>query len=221
MKRILLLVASIASLSFMIPNSSFSYLALGDSYTIGTAIGKQSAYPALLVDSMKEGIPNFYADLDVIAENGWTTRDLLNGIAKENPKGPYDMVSLLIGVNNQYQHLSKDKYKSEFEQLLEKSITLAGGKTENVFVISIPDYGVCTVAVDDIESISPDIDAFNNINKSITDSFGVSYIDITEISRTAKGNESLIASDGLHFSSKMHELWVEEIMNQYVLERLK
>ena len=219
MKRILVLVACCTVLGFMVPNNQFSYLALGDSYTIGTAIGEQKAYPVLLLDSMKKGTPNFYADVEVIAKNGWTTRDLLNGITKEKPKGPYDMVSLLIGVNNQYQHLSKAEYRSEFTELLEKSIALAGGKKENVFVISIPDYGVCPVAIDNLESISPDIDAFNEINKSITDAMGVSYVDITEISRTAKGNKELIASDGLHFSAKMHELWVEEILEKYMLGR--
>ncbi|AEV34226.1 lysophospholipase L1-like esterase [Owenweeksia hongkongensis DSM 17368] len=219
MKKLLAVLAVLVVFAFANKGDEIKYLALGDSYTIGTAIGKQNAYPVLLVDSMKKGIPNFYADLDVIAENGWTTRDLLNGIAKENPKGPYDMVSLLIGVNNQYQHLSKSQYKTEFTQLLEKSIALAGGKKENVFVISIPDYGVCTVAVENMKSISPDIDAFNEINKSVAEEYNVSYVDITEISRTAKGNESLIASDGLHFSSKMHELWVREIMSEYLLER--
>ncbi|WP_417602131.1 SGNH/GDSL hydrolase family protein [Owenweeksia hongkongensis] len=219
MKKILALIACFAALSFMVPDSQFTYLALGDSYTIGTAIGKQNAYSALLMDSMKKELPNFYADVDVVAKNGWTTRDLLNGISKEKPKGPYDLVSLLVGVNNQYQHLSKSQYKTEFTELLEKSIALAGGKKENVFVISIPDYGVCTVAVDNLESISPDINAFNAINKSVAEAYGVSYVDITEISRTAKGNESLIASDGLHFSSKMHELWVREIMEKYMLGR--
>ncbi len=219
MKKTLVLLTLVTAMGFTVRDNPFTYLALGDSYTIGTAIGKQNAYPALLVDSMKKDLPNFYADVDVIAKNGWTTRDLLNGISKKKPKGPYDLVSLLIGVNNQYQHLSKSEYKTEFTELLEKSIALAGGKKENVFVISIPDYGVCTVAVDNLESISPDIDAFNEINKSVAEAYGVSYVDITEISRTAKGNESFIASDGLHFSSKMHELWVQEIMQKYMLGR--
>ena len=221
MKQIGILLALIFSLALSAQNNSFTYLALGDSYTIGTAIGKKNAYPGLLVDSIVESFPELKVSTEVIAKNGWTTRDLLNGIASENPEGTYDMVSLLIGVNNQYQGLSKKDYRNEFIGLLEKSIGLAGGIKENVFVISIPDYGVCTVAVDDLESISPEIDAFNAINKSIADSIGVSYIYITEISRIAKGKEELIASDGLHFSSAMHELWVKKIWEDYVDERLR
>ncbi len=190
---------------------NFSYLALGDSYTIGTAIGENNSYSSLLADSLENADIFLKVQYEVVAQNGWTTRDLIESINSKNLKTEYDLVSLLIGVNNQYQALSKDEYAEEFEILLRKSIDLANGNPNRVFVVSIPDYGVCPAAMANQLSIASDIDAFNKINKAISRKLGVSYFNITTISRSALNDPNMVASDGLHFSAKMHQLWMQEI----------
>ena len=122
------------------------------------------------------------------------------------------MVSLLIGVNNQYQKKSVDSYRPEFEELLKMAITLAGGKKENVFVVSIPDYGYTPFGKPNQAEISNAIDEYNSANKLITEKIGVKYINITDLTRKGLDNAEYVASDGLHPSGKMYALWVEKII---------
>lgn len=194
--------------------SSYSYLALGDSYTIGTAIGTGKAYPAQLRDILMLRPQVDSVKLDVIARGGWTTRNLINGIIDARPDSSYQLVSLLIGVNNQYQNRSISEYRSEFRELLEWSLALAGNDTGSVFVLSIPDYGVTPAGQGNATTIAMEIDQFNQVNREITDSLGIKYFNITPISRTAASDPSLIANDGLHFSSAMHSLWVQHIHDE-------
>ncbi len=190
--------------------NTFTYLALGDSYTIGTAIGEKNSYATKIADRIQDSLPNSHVSLKIIAQNGWTTADLRQGILNEKPQGPFQLVTMLIGVNNQYQHLSKEEYHIEFLDLIQKAISLAANNKSNVIAFSIPDYGVCPAAVSNKNQIAQDINQFNAINKHICDSVGIKYIDITPISRQALGNQHLVAPDQLHFSGQMHDLWVEK-----------
>lgn len=185
-----------------------SYLALGDSYTIGESVDPLYRFPVLLANELeKEGIP--FAAPTIIAQTGWTTADLKNGIAKAGVKGKeYDLVSLLIGVNNQFQGRSLEQYKVEFTELLEQAIDLAGGAKENVFVVSIPDYGYTPFGQSRQPAISAEIDRFNAANKQIANALGVTYFNITPISRNGLADPTLVAGDGLHPSAKMYRQWV-------------
>lgn len=189
---------------------NYKYLALGDSYTIGTAIGAENAYPSLLKDSLEAGMP-WNIQLETIAQNGWTTADLIQGIRQKKPDHDFDLVSLLIGVNNQYQSLSKALYKQEFIELVDSARAFASDDFSKLLIISIPDYGVTPAASQNKESIGLSIDDFNRINKDVADSLSIRYVELTEISRTALGKTDLIADDGLHFSGKMHHLWLDAI----------
>ncbi|MES1223600.1 MAG: GDSL-type esterase/lipase family protein, partial [Bacteroidota bacterium] len=148
------------------------------------------------------------ADADIIATNGWTTADLIYGINAKQPANSYDAVSLLIGVNNQYQGRSLDEYKQDFTALIERSIQLAKGKPGHVFVLSIPDYSVTPFASgSNKQKIASEIDAFNEANKAIAVAYKVQYIYVTDESRKAANDLSLVASDGLHFSGKEYTIW--------------
>ena len=194
------------------PNPSMKYLALGDSYTIGESVEFMDRFPVQLVNKLKfEGI-NFNMP-KIIAKTGWTTGELIEEIAKEQPTNKYDLVTLLIGVNNQYRGLDISTYKQEFDFLLQKSIEFAGGDNQKVIVVSIPDYGVTPFGQKKgRKKIGEAIDHYNDVNLEITNSYGVTYIDVTKISRTAYRKMSLIAQDGLHPSGEMYGQWVEEIL---------
>lgn len=189
-----------------------TYLALGDSYTIGQSVPQIQSFPYQLVNLL-----NYYQlnvqKPDIIAVTGWTTDDLINAIFRSEFKdNKYDFVTLLIGVNDQYQYQSKDNYRTKFAQVLHTAINFAKGDPSRVFVLSIPDYGVTPFAAGRNTIIGPDIDAFNAINKEETAKAHVlSYIDITAISRLAATNPSLIADDGLHPSAQMYQMWVQAL----------
>ncbi len=189
-----------------------SYLALGDSYTIGTGIEQEHNYPNQLADSLAN--LGFQIDtLQIIATNGWTTTDLKNGIAEHSPSSDFDLVSLLIGVNNQYQWLDIELYKTEFRELLEQAIGFAGGDSRKVFVISIPNYGVTPFAQSkDPETIRRKIKEYNSIAEDISSEYDVPFINITPISEMAEDDLSLLASDELHPSAKMYSMWIEEML---------
>jgi lysophospholipase L1-like esterase len=184
------------------------YLALGDSYTIGQSVDIALRYPVQIADSLKaQGY--LMEEPRIIAVTGWTTSDLKAGIKAANPQGPYDLVSLLIGVNNQYRGLDINIYRTEFEELLNQSIFFAGNDTGRVIVLSIPDWGVTPYASGrDREKIAREIDQYNAINKEITLSKGIVWIDVTGISRLAEQDKTLIAGDGLHPSGIMYKEWV-------------
>ncbi len=184
-----------------------TYLALGDSYTIGQAVSENERFPAqaaaaLVRDSINMGTPQY------IATTGWTTINLQNAIAAQHPVGPYDAVTLLIGVNDQYQHLDTGGYRTRFAQLLQQAVQLAGNRKERVFVLSIPDYSVTPYGGGDT-TIRDQVNEFNAINKKITLNNNVAYIDITPASRLAATQPNLVASDGLHPSGAQYALWVQ------------
>jgi len=189
------------------PGDSYTWLALGDSYTIGQSVQEAERFPAQTITLLKNDSISFPV-LQYIATTGWTTQNLLDGIEQQNPKGPFDIVSLLIGVNDQYQHMDKDGYSLRFKECLDKAIALAGNKKEHVFVLSIPDYSVTPFAKQmDTTLISNEVDEFNTINKAITLSYNVSYTYITDLTRQAKYDASLVAVDGLHPSGKDYARW--------------
>lgn len=187
------------------------YLALGDSYTIGESVSEAERWPNQLRDSLnKKGYA--IGKPTIIATTGWRTDNLKNAMNIAQLKPEYDLVSLLIGVNNQYQGKSSDQYAIEFEDLLKTAIHLAKGRKENVFVVSIPDYGFTPFGKPKKEAITKAIDLFNEINARITYKYKVQYFNITEISRDGLADPSLVAGDGLHPSGKMYAQWVELIV---------
>ena len=184
-----------------------TYLALGDSYTIGQSVLEAERFPNQTVSLLKsQGIK--INDPKIIATTGWTTKNLIDALNANPPQNNYDVVSLLIGVNNQYQGRSIDEYKTEFTLLLNRAVQFAGNKPKHIFVLSIPDYSVTPFANGyDKAKIAAEIDQFNSENKKISIQLGVNYLDITPISREA--DPALIASDGLHPSGKQYKRWAD------------
>ena len=188
------------------------YLALGDSYTIGQSVKVNERYPVQVVEKLRAAGFNI-AEAEIIATSGWTTNDLLDALKAKEATPSYDIVTLLIGVNNQYQGRSVDEYRSEFISLLKKAILFAGNRPKRVFVLSIPDYSVTPFAnYSDKEKIAHELDAFNLVNKHISDSCLVNYLNITDESRKAALDQTLIAYDGLHFSGKEYRIWTTLLM---------
>jgi len=189
------------------------FLALGDSYTIGESVPPTERWPVQLAALLRErGIP--LEDPEIIAKTGWTTDELAAAIQRAAPQPPYALVSLLIGVNNQYRSWSQDTYRREFAALLQQAIDFAGGDPTHVIVLSIPDWGVTPFGAREPrertpEMISAEIAAFNIINQEETARFGARYVNITPISQGAADDLTLLASDQLHPSGKMYALWAE------------
>ncbi len=194
----------------------FNYLALGDSYTIGTGLSAESGrFPVQLVQRLNAESNLQGENPLIIAQNGWTTGSLLNGIANANIDTTYSLVSLLIGVNNQFQNRPLAEYEEQFVELLGQAIGFAGGDTDRVFVVSIPDYGVTPFGQNyNPPQVAAAIDSFNDANRSITGSFGVSYYDITEISREVSTEPGMLAPDNLHPSGQQYSLWVDSFYEQ-------
>jgi lysophospholipase L1-like esterase len=189
----------------------YSYLALGDSYTIGEAVELYKSFPYQLVQLLRNAGYDFHAP-EIIAKTGWTTDELEEVIRHYRFLSKYDFVTLLIGVNNQYRGRQAIEYKEQFETLLQKSIELANGKKEHVIVVSIPDWGVTPYAKNsDREKIAREIDVFNGINKAVSIQYKVQYVEITEGLREAKADATLIASDGLHPSDKEYTKWATKV----------
>ena len=189
-----------------------TYLALGDSYTIGEAVAMHENFPHQLVKNLADQDIFFETPL-IVAQTGWTTAELMDAINQKAIKPPFDLVTLLIGVNNQYRGLDMNEYEKHFEELLNQAIVFAGGNKNHVIVISIPDWGVTPFAADrDRNTISKEIDAFNLINKKISVNHLVHYADITPGSRLANADNSLLASDGLHPSAKEYRRWTSLIL---------
>lgn len=193
------------------PVEPIRYLALGDSYTIGESVASDQNFPAQLVDSLKaSGVA--VSSYKIIAQTGWTTTSLKNAIASSSYKDTFNLVSLLIGVNNQYQGKSIGLYEQEFVELAERAIQFAGGKKDHVFVVSIPDYGYTPFGKNNQMTISSEIDLYNSINKRLSDSLRLKYYNITPISRRGLSEPDLVAGDGLHPSAKMYKEWVKLIL---------
>lgn len=191
-------------------------LCLGDSYTIGESVPVADRWPVQLAARMRTlGLE--VADPVTIAKTGWTTDELDAAINEADPKGPFDIVTLLIGVNNQYRGRSTEEYRREFRGLLTRAIGFAGGRANRVIVLSIPDWGVTPFAGDrDRAKIGREIDGFNRINKEEASRAGARYVDITPISREAASNPALTAGDDLHPSEEMYRRWVELVVPQAV-----
>lgn len=193
--------------------TTLSYLALGDSYTIGESVAPEDRYPAQVMRALCAEGYSCGEQPDIMATTGWTTRDLLRAMAANKPASGYQAVSLLIGVNNQYQGRSQAEYREEFTELLEQAIALAGDKPAHVLVLSIPDYSVTPFAQNrDTGYIAAQIDSFNLINARVAAASHVNYLDITAESRKAAIDRSLIAADGLHFSGKEYGIWANLMM---------
>ena len=192
-------------------DSVSSYLALGDSYTIGQSVPGTDRFPAQTVAWLRSNGTNI-KDPRIIATTGWTTDNLMSGINYENPTGYFTVVSLLIGVNDQYQRHDTVGYRDRFTLLLNKSIQYAANQHDHVFVLSIPDYSVTPFALYyDTASIRQQIDWFNAINKDVTLKNYCQYLDITPSTREAKNDPTLLAGDGLHPSGKEYKKWADRL----------
>ena len=190
-----------------------TFLALGDSYTIGEAVAESERWPVQFVSRMNAAGKPFEMP-EIIAKTGWTTDELQRGIADANPRGPYDLVSLLIGVNNQYRGNNPQVYKKEFIELVEQALVFSGNNPQHVVIVSIPDWGVTPFAEGrDRAKIAQEIDFFNSVNREIAQNLGVTYIDITPHSRNAEKETDLVASDKLHPSGKMYTYWAERVFD--------
>jgi lysophospholipase L1-like esterase len=187
------------------------YLALGDSYTIGEGVADDSRWPMQLAQALRsEGIA--LEDPDIIAATGWTTDELDAAIDAAQPADDHDLASLLIGVNNQYRGRSVDEYRHEFSALLERAIGFAGGRSERVLVLSIPDWGMTRFGHDsgrDLAAIADELDAYNGAARDVCMARGVACVDITAVSRECGAEPAMLAEDGLHPSAAMYAQWTQ------------
>ena len=198
--------------------TTYTFLALGDSYTIGHNVLPAENFPAQTFQLLTQHRYNFKSP-EIVATTGWTTDELQNNINNRTFNPPYDIVTLLIGVNNQYRGRPVDSYKPEFESLLKQAIQFAGGKADHVFVLSIPDWGVTPFAAGrDRDQIAREIDEYNAVNRSISEMYKVHYLDITAWTREAISDPTLIATDGLHPSAKEYQRWSEKLTD--IIKRL-
>jgi acyl-CoA thioesterase I len=194
-------------------NKKVSYIALGDSYTIGQSVCFTCRFPEQLKKKLETTIPGLTVDLKIIAQTGWTTSNLINAIKEQQPTKEYNLVTLLIGVNNQYQNREFSLYEREFPQLTQTAIALAKGNKDNVIVVSIPDYAYTPFGQQFVTptKISTEIDKYNAFAKSYCDTNGITFINITDITRQGLKETYLVATDGLHPSEKAYSLFVDRI----------
>ncbi|KAF2516099.1 SGNH/GDSL hydrolase family protein [Flavobacterium foetidum] len=192
-----------------------NYLALGDSYTIGQSVCETCRFP----EQLKESLNAMYGvsiSSKIIATTGWTTSNLLAGIKAQALEPKYDLVTLLIGVNNQYQHRNFSVYEKEFPELVTKAIELAKGDRKNVIVISIPDYAYTpygkSVARNSSAMISAEIDQYNKFAENYCNDNKITFVNITDITRQGLENPELVANDGLHPSKLAYSRFVERMM---------
>lgn len=193
--------------------SKNSYLALGDSYTIGESVEPSQRWPVQLVDDLRTVGFNIEQPR-IIARTGWTTDELMAAMDTSELNPPYDMVSLLIGVNNQYRGRDTANYREELGILMDRAIELAGDDPGKVFIVSIPDWGVTPFAQQqgrNPANIAEEINTYNSIKQEMAKRKSLEYINITDISREAGNKPEYLADDGLHPSGKMYNAWVERI----------
>ena len=195
-----------------VPSSMPRFLALGDSYTIGESVAVEDRWPNQLARALRARGSSI-ADPEIIARTGWTTDELSAAIDQAQPHGPYALVTLLIGVNNQYRGRDAEQFRGELRALLGRSIAFAGGDAHRVVVVSIPDWGVTPFAAGrDRAKIAAEIDRYNAINREEALRAGAHFADITPISREAAKDASLVAADGLHPSGPMYTRWLPAIL---------
>ena len=191
------------------------YLALGDSYTIGEKVEYHQNFPNQFVQTMKENGVEIELN-QLIAVTGWTTDELAIAIEKARPSFDHQLVTLLIGVNNQYRGRSVEEYKAQFYSLLCQSILFACGNPKNVFVLSIPDWGLTPFNTNrDKNQTSKEIDDYNQVNYEITLDLGCNYIDITASTRNHAMDTHYLAEDGLHYSANEYRIWANELIEKY------
>ncbi len=188
------------------------FLALGDSYTIGEGVTDQERWPNHLVDLLRSrGLA--VTDLHIIARTAWTTDELSDAIDAEHPKGPYDLVTLLIGVNDQYRSRPVPPFAAEFEVLLKRAKKLASNKPARTIAISIPDWGATPYAEGrDRALIAREVEAYNASARELAAKHDVTWVDVTEISREMLRDPTLVAIDGLHPTGAMYRRWAERIL---------
>ena len=195
-------------------DKQLKYLALGDSYTIGESVTEEARWPVQLADSLRTNGVNI-ADPLIIARTGWTTDELMEGISAVSLTGDFDLVTLLIGVNNQYRGRDIENFRVEFRKLLGIATGLSTNGKDGLVVLSIPDWGVMPFAEGrDRLKIASEIDAYNEICKEESDNAGIRFFDITTVSREAAFRPDLVADDGLHPSGKMYHEWVKIIYSE-------
>ena len=180
------------------------YLALGDSYTIGEGVLRPDSWPEQLAVRLRDSGVGVDAP-EVIARTGWSVAELDGAIDAARPTGSYDLVSLLVGVNDQYRGVPIDGYRSDFERVLARAITFAGGLTARVFVLSVPDWGVTPFASGrDRNKIAAEIEAFNEVNRKASVAAGVAWVDVTPVSRR---HANSVVADGLHPDATQYAEW--------------
>jgi len=194
----------------------YTYLALGDSYTIGEQVPFQDNFPNQTVALLRQKNINI-TDPVIIATTGWTSDELQAAIREKDLKETFSIVSLLIGVNNQYRGRSVENYQVEFLQLLSQAIHFANGHADKVFVLSIPDWGVTPFAEGkDRAQIATEIDAYNAASKTITQAHQCHFIDITDSTRANGQKEDFLAEDKLHPSGKEYAIWAERLAERVI-----
>lgn len=192
---------------------TISYLALGDSYTIGESVCAKCRFPEQLKKSLSSYFPGSQFPLQIIAKTGWTTTNLLQAIEAGNLDTNFDLVTLLIGVNNQFQGQPFSMYEEEFPKLVRKSVELANGISSHVVVVSIPDYAYSPsgqISQNQVK-ISKDIDQYNNFAKIYCEANEIAFVNITDITRNGLIEKNLVANDGLHPSEQAYRLFVERM----------
>ncbi|GAA4858445.1 SGNH/GDSL hydrolase family protein [Luteimonas vadosa] len=190
---------------------SLSFLALGDSYTIGEGVDADGRWPVQLAARLRaDGIA--LADPRIIATTGWTTDELSAAMDQAGPLGRFDFVSLLIGVNNQYRGRSAGEYRDEFTALLARAIELAGGRNDRVLVLGIPDWGATRFGAAsgrDLAQVSRELDDYNAVARELCEARDVAFVDVSRPSRARGDEDAMLVDDGLHPSAAMYRLWVE------------
>lgn len=197
---------------------NLTYLALGDSYTIGEGVPENERYPLQLVNELRKGENLNFSAPQIIAKTGWTVDELDAGITAASIKSEgYDLVTLLIGVNNQYRGRPVADFEMEFEAMLQRAIEFARGKKDHVVVLSIPDWGVTPFAVNrksDQPKVAKEIDAYNSAKEVICNKYKITYIDITEDYRAIGARPEMVVEDQLHPSGLVYTRWMEKILNE-------
>ncbi len=201
-------------------DTTISYLALGDSYTIGESVPSDQRWPNQLAAQLLVNHSVAVEPLEIVARTGWRTDNLSNALEAAEPGEDFDLVSLLIGVNDQYQGFSVDGYRGRFEALLKDAIRYGRGDTSNVFVVSIPDYAYTPFGNGD-PSVTRELKEFNDAAREISGRYNIPFYSITEISERGLKEPDLVAGDGLHPSGKQYRLWVEEVLLTSVAARIK
>ena len=219
MKKILLIILSVLVYAcnstrevLVTPQMDFSYLALGDSYTVGEGVGVEQSWPVQLVQRLNERGHNV-ASPKIVAKTGWNTQNLITNFESEiDVHRDFHLVSILIGVNNQYQKRSLSEFEVQLREIFRKAITQSKLQEKGVFALSIPDYGVTPFGETNADTIAFQIDRFNEVVRRVAQENNVVYYDITAISREAAVDRNLIAGDSLHPSALMYRRWVDNII---------